>query len=363
MDGIIFKKVTLKIYRANEYRPELVPPTKYIKLDLTGWSFGLATGAGAAGPAGVPPMLQQQPSFMGRPDRSTNGSGLIAPHPSWVLEDTMSSPPAFQSETLASLIQFTNIASMEPGSLVIVGFPYESNPPTKAPAATQRPQQRGVGTATAPTCLRKCLSAYPFGAIYNAELGLDLAVQPIVDVGDVLAGQSKGETKALLSTTVSELLLRGSVPFLIGGSRDQTYYSALVRNFVNFSSTCYVFISNPHSFPIAIAGPGRCCRRVCRRDERVRTGRQQDPGLPGVLLPQQPDVPRAPAKHRLFPSPQLQLLRPIRAVRRAGLAVQRRRREEHLRPRRTHLLAAQGPAHGRHRVGCHRSIHSRSAQS
>lgn len=249
MDGIIFKKVTLKIYRANEYRPELVPPTKYIKLDLAGWSFGLATGAGANGPAGQgqgqAPMLQQQASFMGRPDRNGNlnnnnngnGNGLIAPHASWIVEDTMTTP-AFQSETLASLIQFTNIASMEPGSLVIVGFPYEAAAPAPKPSnalgSPQRPQQRGAGSASAPTCLRKCLSAYPFGAIYNAELGIDLVLQPIVDVGDVLAGQSRGETKALLSTTVSELLLRGSVPFLIGGSRDQTYYSALV------SVVCFV---------------------------------------------------------------------------------------------------------------------------
>jgi hypothetical protein len=65
--------------------------------------------------------------------------------------------------------------------------------------------------------------------IYNAELGLDLSLQSIMDVGDVLTGQSRSETKALLSTTVSELLLRGSVPFLIGGSRDQSYYSAMVR--------------------------------------------------------------------------------------------------------------------------------------
>jgi hypothetical protein len=135
---------------------------------------------------------------------------------------------------LSSLIQFTNIAGMEPGSVAIVGFPYESSPlphsqGVKSPSMPQRNTQRGVGTATAPTCLRKCISAFPYGAIYNAELGIDLTQQPIVDVGDVLAGQSRGETKALLSTTVSELLLRGSVPFLIGGSRDQTYFSAMVR--------------------------------------------------------------------------------------------------------------------------------------
>lgn len=228
MDGIIFKKVTLKIYRANEYRPELVPPTKFIKLDLSSWSFGLATGAGAgsANNAGGGPSFQPS-SYMARPDRGTNG-GFIAPHSSWRLDQEVAHNAA--PECLASLIHFANITTIEPNSLVIVGFPYESSNVTPTPKQTspKQPQQmRGTGTAAAPSCLRKSLSTYPCGAICNAELGLDLAEQPIIDVGDVLAGQSRSETQNLLSTTISELLLRGSVPFLVGGSRDQTYHSAM----------------------------------------------------------------------------------------------------------------------------------------
>lgn len=232
MDGIIFKKVTLKIYRANEYRPELVPPTKFIKLDLSGWSYGLATGAGANGGNGggnqapannnggnFAPRLQQQQGAAG---------GMQNSNPqAWAVEEPPS-PQGYQIDNVASLIQFTNIASMEPGSLVIVGFPFEAvQGPARSHGSPVRTVHRGVGAATAPACLRKCLTAYPYGAIYNAELGVDLSLLPIMDVGDVLAGQSRGETKALLSTTVSELLLRGSVPFLVGGSRDQTYFSAM----------------------------------------------------------------------------------------------------------------------------------------
>lgn len=219
MDGIIFKKVTLKIYRANEYRPDLVPPAKFLKLDLSGWSFGLATGAGAPGSVnGTNPALNN-PNY----PRPNSQSG-ISPTSSWVAEEPPS--PVQLNDCIASLIQFTNIASMEPGSLAIVGFPYESG--TAKPHA--RTPQRGVGTSACPACLRKSLTTYAGAMIYNAELGLDLSLQPIMDVGDVLAGQSRNETKALLSTTISELLLRGSVPFLVGGSRDQTYYSAMVRS-------------------------------------------------------------------------------------------------------------------------------------
>lgn len=227
MDGIIFKKVTLKIYRANEYRPELVPPTKFIKLDLSSWSFGLATGAGA-GSNNAP--SHQPSSYMGRPDRGSNG-GFIAPHSSWRLENEAPSNNG-APECLSSLIHLANIGTIEPGSLVIVGYPYESSNIAPTPSKTSPKQQlpqRGAGTAASPGCLRKSLSTYPCGAICNAELGLDLAEQPIIDVGDVLAGQSRSETQALLSTTISELLLRGCVPFLVGGTRDQTYHSAMVR--------------------------------------------------------------------------------------------------------------------------------------
>ena len=239
MDGIIFKKVTLKIYRANEYRPELVPPTKFIKLDLSSWSFGLATGAGAGSASNAGNGSQHQPSsYMARPDRGTNG-GFIAPHSSWRLDNEVASNAV--PECLASLIRFANIINIEPGSLVIVGYPYESTSlstsPNK-PSPKQPGSHRGAGTAASPGCLRKSLSAYPCGAICNAELGLDLAEQPIIDVGDVLAGQSRSETQALLSTTISELLLRGSVPFLVGGTRDQTYHSAMVR-FLH--RLCYFF--------------------------------------------------------------------------------------------------------------------------
>lgn len=222
MDGIIFKKVTLKIYRANEYRPELVPPSKLIKLDLSGWSFGLATGAGANGAHG-----NSNPS-----SANSSGTNFVPRQSSWSAEE--SAPPqqqqqqGFGPDHIASLIQFTNIASMQPGSLVIVGFPYETAQScNKAGVSPTRTALRGVGTGAAPACLRKCLTAYPYGAICNAELGVDLSLLPIMDVGDVLAGQSPGETKALLSTTVSELLMRGSVPFLVGGSRDQTFNTAM----------------------------------------------------------------------------------------------------------------------------------------
>jgi hypothetical protein len=308
MDGIIFKKVTLKIYRANEYRPELVPATKFLKLDLTGWSFGLPTGAGANlssnasnTAVAVPASYQRSSSAAGM-----NQQGAVAP--GWGSEEH--TPPVSLNDCIASLIQFINIASIEPGSVAIVGFPYEGGS-----GKTQlRGNQRGVGSSAAPSCLRKCLTSYPGAMIYNAELGLDLSLQPIMDVGDVLAGQSRNETKALLSTTVSELLLRGSVPFLVGGSRDQTYHSAMVSNFHRLSNLLVV-LTLLHDFVTICTGFGSCHGRLCGRDERERAGGQPPAGLPGVLRPRGAGYPQ-----QRLPDEKPELLRALRAVRSAGMA-------------------------------------------
>ena len=280
MDGIIFKKVTLKIYRANEYRPDLVPPTKFVKLDLTSWAFGISTGAMAAS-NGAHGHSQQAGGFNGG-GRSGggggSGGGLVAPYSSWGSDDfassavhnnynanssnnnisghhhsgnsannsgnfSMSNNNATNAnnnnaDSISSLIEFTNIAGMEPGSVVIVGFPFESPSSSSSSSASatsppnRRTSPRGAGTSAAPNCLRRNLINYPCGAIFNPELGVDLSQLQILDVGDVLAGHSKGETKALLGTTITELLVRGSIPFLVGGSRDQTYHTAVVSVYV-----------------------------------------------------------------------------------------------------------------------------------
>ena len=237
MDGIIFKKVTLKIYRANEYRPDLVPPTKFLKLDLTGWSFGLATGAGASTGGGNntnitstisnPSMMNNNQSYNQRTGSNTMMSQNSSFHSNSDGPQS-SSPVSFQlNDCIAALIQFANIANTEPGALAIIGFPFETN---NNVLSVHPNSQRGVGVSTAPACFRKGLTSYPSAMIYNPEYGLDLSLQPMVDIGDVLAGSSRNETKVLLSSTISEVLLRGCMPFVIGGSREQTYYSAMVSS-------------------------------------------------------------------------------------------------------------------------------------
>jgi len=315
MDGIIFKKVTLKIYRANEYRPELVPPMKPIKLNLSNFAFGVTvanTGVNPPSHANQQQLQYQQhlaqqqqqggpspPSRFGAPSPPINVLQQqhhqqhqhppppppphsqqilqraqlpvplpphlpqqlapshvpphlpMIPHASWGKED-------FPQEHVASMIEFTNIANMEKGSLVIVGFPFDTdstnNPLQQSPKYLYRsrrqlspspPQQQHINSNSddplsssstsshggscvmTPTVLRNCLSKYHCGSIRNPEYGLDLRQMQIMDVGDVLAGGSEEETWQLLSTTISELVVRGGVPFLVGGGRDQSYFSSM----------------------------------------------------------------------------------------------------------------------------------------
>jgi hypothetical protein len=316
MDGIIFKKVTLKIYRANEYRADLAPVSKFIHLDLSSWAFGVPTGVNAGNPSMNHPSSAYShrlpgSSAMGSAGRPTvgpvfghghghghghgggSGPGAVGmggigigmgagaagslgsshgmhhaaanSNVSWGPDDFRcnTAPPCdgavaagaallAPTESLASIIQFTTINDIEPGSLVIVGFPFVDVPrfgnvgasptsirssstsfystSTSANSNSKALLPKGlIGAAASPSCLRRCLSSFPCGAVFNAELGIDCAQLRLADVGDVLAGQTPGETKALLATTVTELLQRGSVPFLLGGGRDQTFHSAMVR--------------------------------------------------------------------------------------------------------------------------------------
>jgi hypothetical protein len=55
--------------------------------------------------------------------------------------------------------------------------------------------------------------------LYNPEYNLDIGGKDglkIVDVGDVLAGKTRNDTKQHLYTTVKELILTGAITFVVG---------------------------------------------------------------------------------------------------------------------------------------------------
>lgn len=182
LDGVIMKNIVLRILRANEYKPELVPPSmnKSIRFDLTGFQFGISNNAG-----------------------STTGEFN----------------EGSTEKTLDSIIQYNNLNVLESGSVIIVGYPYDDLATRKC-AAT-----RGVGSAHAPKIMRNSIRKFKYGVVENSEYGQDLSKLKILDIGDVIGGKSPDETKTNLTTTVSELILRGGIPFIVGGSNELIYSS------------------------------------------------------------------------------------------------------------------------------------------
>jgi RNA recognition motif-containing protein len=183
LDGIILKNVVLRILRANEYKPELIPQSlnKAVRFDLSGFQFGSIS----------------------------NGSS----HP-W---SSMDSEEPFQERTLESVIQFTNLGGLEPGSVTIVGFPFDDS--------QRKTTIRGTGCAGTPKQFRAFIRKHKYGFVDNPEFEVDISKIKVLDVGDVLSGKTIEESKSNLTTTVTELVLRGSVPFVVGGSIDMSSHS------------------------------------------------------------------------------------------------------------------------------------------
>lgn len=216
LDGIIFKKVVLKVLRANEYKPELIPPSMLgapVKLDLSSFAFGSPTTVNK--PA-------DNPEFRDPTD------------PDYLLD---------------SIIHFSSLDHIEHDSIVLVGFPFDDNPINKTtpeitgavnPTTNQARMTAslpnptppstlytGVGCSFAPKTIRNMIRKYKYGAVNNPEFGLDLSTVRYFDVGDVLAGKTSEDTKFNLSATVTEIMGRGGIPFVVGGSKDVSLFSIL----------------------------------------------------------------------------------------------------------------------------------------
>ncbi len=195
LDGIVMKNIVLRILRANEYKPELIPPSmnKLIHLDLSGFQFGVPSN----------------------PSSSQDNHELM------------------NERALDSIIQYNNLNVLETGSVIIVGYPYDESTSSGLRRSSSTSSSRsGVGgqmmtsgVAQAPKIMRNSIRKYKFGVVENAEYGVDLSNLKILDIGDVIAGKASDETKVNLVTTVSELVVRGGIPFIIGGTNELIYSS------------------------------------------------------------------------------------------------------------------------------------------
>ena len=245
LDGIIYKKVILKVLRAKEYQPELLPPTflvKSVRFDLTSFAFGCPATP--------------------------------------VYNPVSTETKDFQDAKLDSIIQFSNLSAVARGSVVVVGFPFDDNAilGRGKVVVPQGIMSRGMpptaGSSIAPKSFRNSVHKSKYGIVDNPEYAIDLSVTKMFDVGDVLGGKNSEETKLNLTATVTELIARGGIPFVIGGSVEQVFYNAMGLvagiNSTNVGVLCISaqldsrLLDDPKFCPQKVSGPPSCEGRYVR---------------------------------------------------------------------------------------------------
>lgn len=172
LDGIVYHNSILKIQRANEYKPELVPGSIRPPLKLKLPSSAYLGSASAA----VPELREKVESRIG------------------------------------TLLQQGSMSIVEAGSIVLVGFPYDEG---------ARRGGGSIGSANGPKVIRRYLRRV--GTIHNPEYDLDLTNLRLIDLGDVATGLTLEEAHSRLMQTVADVIRRGALPIVIGGSGDMSY--------------------------------------------------------------------------------------------------------------------------------------------
>jgi arginase family enzyme len=204
LDGLIYHTSVLKILRANEYKPELVPSSGNppVKLHIPASSFGTPT-AGSSSTHQLIPGESPSSSLDLRLDYS--------------------------------FIQTSPMTAVDQHSIVLVGFPYDDS--------TRRAAGR-AGSSVSPKAVRNIIRKNGAGALINPEFGIDISDVAIFDVGDVTPGLPMEEANARLASTVAEIIRRGAIPFVLGGSCELCYGMAVGLMAVTGGSLGIAYISS-----------------------------------------------------------------------------------------------------------------------
>lgn len=186
LDGIIFKKVVLKILRANEYKPELIPAS------LTGSPLVLDLSSFAFGNCGSPPQSMRTVPVI--PDQRGIESKM----------DT--------------IVRTSSLSAVEAGSLVVIGFPFDGSHQRDSLPKPTAPSASNKSTASTPRALRSQWKRSRFGSLQNMEYDVDLTALRVADLGDIVSGKTAEDTLNHLSAVVHEVVRMGGLPFIVGGS-------------------------------------------------------------------------------------------------------------------------------------------------
>jgi hypothetical protein len=182
LDGIVYRSSVLKIQRANEYKPELLPgpPKAPVRFQASKAPF----------PSNVANMIEPLPVY----------SGDMAP-----IERTNSGS--------SSYLLRVSLRDVTRGSVTVIGFPYDEGD-----------RRSGIvpGAASACRVIRHFLRRILVSPT-NPEFGVSVSNIRILDVGDVPLGLTLEDALSRLDDTVSEVIRRGSLPLVIGGSGDLSY--------------------------------------------------------------------------------------------------------------------------------------------
>lgn len=186
LDGIVFRSSVLKIQRANEYKPELLPspPRAPVRFQASKAPF----------PSNVSNMMEPSP---------------LSPSPS----DSSRILRSRSSGASSSILPKASLHDVCHGSIVVIGFPYDEG---------DRRSDIVAGAASACRVARHFLRKVLVSQV-NPEFGIDLSGVTAMDVGDVPLGLTLEDALSRLDDMVAETVRRGGVPIVIGGSGDMSY--------------------------------------------------------------------------------------------------------------------------------------------
>ena len=194
LDGIIYHGSVLKVHRANEYKPELVQKTQsmpMIKLNVSSNSFiQLARGDYANSHSTV---------TNNNLDNSNHGNNKSNINDNNLSLNTNSS----------NIVTKGTLSNITAGTIVIIGFPYEEG---------LRRCNRRLGTANGPKVARRIIKKMTNNS--NPEFDADFAELSIIDLGDIVPGPSLEEAHRRMAQLIREIMDKGGLPIILGGSKD-----------------------------------------------------------------------------------------------------------------------------------------------
>lgn len=184
LDNFAYRQSVLRVRRVKEYRADLVTSNQPLPLTLDFSSVTRQKGYNCSS-ASASTLLTRVPSI---PSQQPSESDEIP---------------------LGSILKSASFTDVEPGAIVLVGFPY-------SPGGS-------LSTAKLLAIFRSRLQK--LNVSFNPEFEVNISTSlRIQDAGDIPKGLSPDEASMVLSATVNQIMKRKGIPFVIGGPSSQLFH-------------------------------------------------------------------------------------------------------------------------------------------